>query len=288
MRHRFFVAARALRDKFRVMKNFKRIALIVTTVLGFQLSLPTQAATPPQLQNLSLPQVDSVFEVFGADLIFRPLEPASSHVDIFGLSFGVVAGVTSTKKVKDQISAVTINQIPAGDIYVGLHGPFGLALELGFIPALDVKDITLEQYGGDLKWTINKVFFGDILPFDIALRGMYAGARVTYKQTISGIADVIGYNTTLYGFNLSVSKQFLFIEPYVGLGWVGQEAKLSNTGTLQLFNTAVSLTNTLEKNLSSVWFYGGAQIHLFFANITAEYSNTFGVPTYAGKLGFKF
>lgn len=270
------------------MMPIKNLFLTVGLLLALQSSPSAQAASPPNLQNLNLPQLDSVFKVFGADMIFRPLEPASSHVDVFGVSFGAVAGLTSTKKVKSEISGVDINYIPAGDIYVGLHGPFGLALELGFIPALTLKDIKLEQYGGDLKWTINKVFFGEWLPVDVALRAMYSSANILYKQTINGVADVIDYSTKLYGFNLSASKQLLFIEPYAGIGWIKQEANLSNTGTIRLFETSITASNSIDKNIGTAWLFAGVQFHIFMANLTAEYSNIFGVHTYATKLGFKF
>lgn len=245
------------------------------------------AASIPELQNLNLPQLDSVFKVFGSDLVYRPLEPASTHVDILGFSIGAIGGLTSTKKIKNELSGVSINYIPAGDIYLGVHGPFGLALELGLIPSIKVKGIELQQYGGDVKWTINKVFF-ESLPVDVAIRGMFAKAQIKYKETISGIEDTIDYDSTLYGFNVAISKQLLFIEPYVGVGYVRQKATIGNTGQLTLINTSITQAKSFDKSLGSAWYYGGIQFHIFAANLTAQYDNSFGVPTYSAKVGFKF
>lgn len=265
------------------MKN--KLLSIIALVLAFSAS--QAKAQVPNLQNLNLPQLDSVFKVFGADLAFKPLEPASAYGDYFGFSFGVIGTLASTKKIKSEISGISLNYAPGGDIYLGVQAPFGLALELGFIPALTVKDIRLEKYGGDVKWTVNKVFF-DWLPVDVALRGMYTRGQVQYKQTISGIQDMIDYNTAVYGVNASVSKQLLFIEPYLGLGWVRQDATLGNTGRITLFNRTITAQNSFEKKLSSVWYYGGVQFHIFFGNLTAQYDNMFGVHTYSAKVGFKF
>lgn len=265
------------------MKN-KFLALMA---LFLGLSATPAKADVPNLQNLNLPQLDSVFKVFGADLAFKPLEPASAYGDYFGFSFGVIGTLASTKKIKDEISGVTLSYAPGGDIYLGAQAPFGLALELGFIPAITVKDIRLEKYGGDLKWTVNKVFF-EWLPVDVALRGMFTRGQVQYKQTISGIEDTIDYDTSLYGFNVAVSKSFWFVEPYAGIGWVRQDASLGNTGRITLFNRTITAANTFEKKLSSVWYYAGAQFHIFFGNLTAQYDNMFGVHTYSAKVGFKF
>lgn len=266
------------------MKN--SILALITTL--FALSPATAfAASTPDLQNLNLPQLDSVFKVFGAEMVYRPLEPASTHVDLLGFSVGLVAGATSTKKVKNEISGVNINYIPAADLYLGVHGPWGLALELGLLPRIKVKGIDLQQYAGDVKWTINKVFF-EWLPVDVAVRGMFSTAQIKYAETINGVNDTIDYDTTLFGGNLAVSKQFFFLEPYAGIGYVRQDATLGNTGTIRLFNTDVTAANSLDKKNGSVWFYGGIQFHIFAANLTAEYDNAFGVPTYSAKVGVKF
>lgn len=63
------------------MKQSKRV-LVSMFYLAIAIFLSTYRvafAGTPTLSDLSLPQVDSVFETFAADLAFRPVEPASAY-----------------------------------------------------------------------------------------------------------------------------------------------------------------------------------------------------------------
>lgn len=266
----------------------KIIALALLAVLGFSTSAPrAHADGNPQLNNLTLPQVDQVFKTFGAALSFRSLEPASSYGKIWGISGGLIGGVVNAKGIKNNIpGAGNINWIPTGDIYLGAQAPLGLAVEAGFIPTLTLGSAKFGKYGGNLKWTVNEVFFTD-LPLDVAVRGGYSSAKVSYNQTISGVADKITYKSHQYSGQLMGSKKLLIFEPYLGLGLIKQSSDLGNTGTTTLYSTTVSLSNSLSKDYTTFWFSGGVQIHLFFMNLTTQFDSMFGTQVYSAKLGFK-
>lgn len=241
----------------------------------------------PKLNNLTLPQVDEVFKTFGAALSFRALEPASSYGKIWGISGGIIGGAVNAKGIKDTIpGAGNINWIPTGDIFVGAQAPLGLAFEGGFIPSISIGSAKLQKYGGNIRWTINEVFFTS-LPLDVAVRAGYNTAKVSYDQTISGVLDKITYNSKQYSGQLMGSKKLWIFEPYMGLGLIKQSADLGNSGSVTLYNTTVSLSNTLSKDYSTFWFTGGMQVRVLFMTLSGQFDSMFGTQVYSAKLGFK-
>lgn len=188
--------------------------------------------------------------------------------------------------MKGVIPNLNVNYIPAADIFIGAQAPYGLGLELGFIPSIDQGGVKFDKKGGNLKWTVNEVLLPKF-PVDIALRLMYSSASLSYAQTTNGVNSTISFDSKLFEVNAAVSKRFLVFEPYLGLGFVKQTSTLSATANAQLFNQSVTLSNSLGKSSSSVWLYGGLQIKLLILTISAEYDRIFGVDSYMAKIAFK-
>lgn len=265
----------------------KKITLLVLLAAMVSFTSRAFADANPKLTDLTLPQVDEVFKTFGAALSFRALEPASSYGKIWGVSGGVIGGVVNAKGIKDNIpGAGNINWIPTGDIFVGAQAPLGLAFEGGFIPSISIGSAKLQKYGGNVRWTVNEVFFTD-LPLDVAVRAGYNTAKVSYDQTISGVLDKITYKSKQYSGQLMGSKKFWIFEPYLGLGLIKQSADLGNSGTTTLFNTTVSLANSISKDYTTFWFSGGFQMRVLFMTLSGQFDSMFGTQVYSAKLGFK-
>ena len=247
------------------------------------------AFSPPTLTNLGSAQVDAVLTDFGANFVFRPLEPASSYGRIWGLSVGVIGSLADSSAIRANIPGTEgLKYTPNAEIYLGAQFPLGIAAEFGFFPSLSVGGFKIHSIGGDLKWTFTDLVKAKSLPVDVALRVMYAGAGLSYAQTISGVADTISYSSSSFGTNLSVSKKFLLLEPYLGLGYLHTSSTLSDTGAITLFQSTVSLTDSFSDTHGGIWFYAGLQFTLLIATFSAEYDDMYGVSAGAIKVAFRF
>lgn len=244
-------------------------------------------ASPPNLSNLSSTQVSSVFKTFGSNFAFRPLEPASSYGKKWGLSFGLIGGLTSANAINSSIPGTNLSQVPSANIFFGLQGPNGLALELGILPQMAMNGFSFNSFGGNLKWTlsdnIRKPF-----PVDIAIRLMFSYTSMSYSETISGATDTVSLFTKVKGTNISVSKKLLIFEPYVGAGVIEETGTLSSKGAISLFNSSVTANNSYTSTMSSSWLYAGMQTKLLFLTISGQYDSMFGISTETLKVAFKF
>lgn len=264
-------------------KSKIRVLLATFVFFSFNLSF----ADVPNLSGLNLSQVDNVFETFATTLAFRPLEPASPYGKFFGLSLGVIGSTTSASRISGSIPGVNINSIPAGDIFIGLSFPFGLGLELGFIPNINRGGIRLMQKGSSLRWSPTALL-SDRPACDFAIRLLRASASLGYVQTISGVKDTISFDTTMSGFNLELSKRFLYLfEPFISFGFMHQDSTLANTGSVTLFNNTITLSNTYSKQSSSAVFNVGMQLHFLILAVTGEFERMFGTNTMALKVSLR-
>ena len=247
-------------------------------------------AAAPQLTNLSLPNVDGIMETFAALTNFRPLEPASSWAKWFGVSVGLVAQGTPARKLKAAIpnSGDVPSILPDAYAVLALDGPWGLGLEGGVFPTTTIKDITLRQYAGNLKWTINEVFFTDVLPFDWAVRAGVTDSYVAFKYAIAGTQDTINYTGTHWNFSTSISRKFWFLEPYVGAGYSTQKANIHNEGRITLLGSTFNVSTSVDRTYKSALAYVGLQTHIWFMNVTLQADYQYKLVNYAFKLAAKF
>ncbi len=264
--------------------------LTITLTLAALLPLQARADGAPQLINLSLPDVDKVLKTFGAVTNFRPMEPASSWANIFGVSVGIGAYGTRAVDIKQVIPNSTDipAYLPNAALIVALQGPIGLGVELGVFPTTDVKNLRLRSYAGNLKWTVNEVFFKETLPVDIAVRAGLSSSLVAFKYTISGVTDNAEYTNMTTNFSVAASRKFFIFEPYAGIGFTRQDADLSNEGRINLLGSEFTLRSKTEKEYSSVLAYVGVQTHIWFMNLTLQGDYQYDQYSFAAKLAAKF
>jgi hypothetical protein len=189
----------------------------------------------------------------GLAISYDPLSPAEP---LGGLLPGFDAGVemTAVKVNKDSASwsqAVQGSALPSYLPFAKVHVQVGLPvipLDLGVmyseLPNTDVKLI-----GGELKYAILK---GGIAMPAIALRAAYT--------KLSGI-DVLDMETK--SLDLSISKGFLILTPYAGIGevWITSTPK----------GSAVTVANLKKEDISQTKEFVGAKLTFFpFMNLVAE------------------
>lgn len=152
----------------------------------------------------------------GLSISYLPLAPAEPlgggilpHVDI---------GVEATLINIDRGEAYWSNaasDIPSAFIYPKLHVQLGLPvvpIDLGFVYS-SVPDSDIKLTGGEIKWAVLK---GSTISPAIAIRGAYT--------KLDGV-DVLDLSTM--SLDLSISKGFLMLTPYAGIGqvWIKSEEK---------------------------------------------------------------
>lgn len=139
--------------------------------------------------------------------------------------------------------------------------PFGLDIAGYYsqVPTSSVLGADTTFYGAALSYAIldNDNFM------QMALRGSYT------TMELPGF-----YQGTTTGLDLSISKEFLLIAPYVGVGIVNA----TSSGGTGPFNYDTQLTR----------YFVGANINLKFMDIAYELDNVGGVGVQSLKFGFRF
>jgi hypothetical protein len=230
--------------------------------------------------------MNAIFQTLASATAFRPVQPASSD-GIWGFSLGITALQASTNQITALIGTGT-PQVYDAELSGMVQFPFGLALELGMLPTMNISGVNVGRFGGDVKWTFTDLFFSS-LPFSSALRVSYTTSSLSYSQPLNGGTVNVAYNSNIVGGNLSISKKFLFIEPFVGYGLLSHSSTLSGNGTANLFDTNFAAgTTSVTGSGSSGWFQVGVEFKLGFAILAAEYDNMFLDDTFAARLAFGF
>lgn len=234
--------------------------------------------------NLSLPQLDAVFQTLAAGMAFRAVESAVGPAADWKFSMGFVTTLTSTKKLKETYPTADLPEnVPNADLYFGLQMPAGFKTELGIVPNLDVNGNKLLKLGANIKWTPT----GDLanfLPFNLAVRGAITKPTLAI---VSGTSKV-DFASTITGANLSVGKTFGLFEAYLGCGTIQQAGVLSGSGTVELFGSPTAITTKQELQHSSSSIYAGTLIRFGSYNLGLEFSRMFEIDNSSLKLGYEF
>lgn len=230
----------------------KRIALALLIVFLF--AVPAMAKTTFNFPTgYGQDQFKSLSTELGLAISYDALSPAEP---LGGLLPGLDAGVEATfvKIKKDEpfwklatqgSSLPSYLPIPKVHVQVGLPVvPIDLGVIYSEIPNTDIKFV-----GGELKYAILK---GGVVMPAIAIRGTYT--------KLSGV-DVFDMETK--SLDLSISKGFLILTPYAGVGqvWITSTPK----------GTAVSVANLKKEDISETKEFVGAKLSFFpFMNLVAE------------------
>jgi hypothetical protein len=202
----------------------------------------------------------SVSEDLLATIHYKAVGPAEA-TGLVGLGVGVVMTYVPVD-AEPQWQQVT-GQDFSGLGLVGVQVTKGLPLNLD-VGAFytTVPDTNVDVYGGEVRYAILP---GSTVSPAIALRGSYV--------TVTGI-DSFDAETT--GLDVSLSKGFGPITPYVGAGYSWGEAEPDPATGLQ--------TAEVEDTTAFI----GARISLGLFEFTPEVGQHGDLVTYSARLGFSF
>lgn len=244
-----------------------KIALPVLCAIACLAQPAFAAGNVTNLQSLGQTEFDALSRDLGSALSYKPVSP-STTLGISGFDIGLEFTETNMSKSSQLWNSITNGGgtlqhviIPKLHLTKGLPLGFDVSAFYAKIPSTNIA-----FYGGALSYAI---LDGGVVEPTVSLRGAFT--------KLTGV-NQLAFNTK--SVDLSVSKGFVMVTPYIGVGkvWVNSSSNvLSNTtGTM------------LADNFTQNKVYGGVNVNLGLANLDAELDNTGGTRSASLKLGFRF
>ena len=255
----------------KTMSKFKDYFLVVSLTLFFLSLISLVPLTEARADDIEFQtgMTQSYFKDFskelGAALSYKALSPAEP-LGILGFDVGLEVTAIDIDQGADYWNKATKNadmpgMITLPKIYARKGLPF--SIDVGVIYS-KVPDSNISLLGAEVKYAILK---GSVATPAVAIRGSYT--------QLMGV-DQLDFKT--YGADISISKGFLNITPFGGIGavWISSEPKSLPAG--------ISLN---KENITAMKYFGGVRFTLLLLNMTAgvEYME---VPTYSLRAGIIF
>ncbi|VAW83888.1 hypothetical protein MNBD_GAMMA18-764 [hydrothermal vent metagenome] len=218
--------------------------------------------------NLDTLTVQSEFKALSKNLSaamsYKPVAPTealSSGLLPFGFDVGLE--VSSTEIDDDGIFDTAFDGDAPGAIIVPkLHAHVGLpfGIDVGaFISAIPSTNIKLK--GFELRYAI--------------LDGGTVTPAVGIRYAATSLSGVDNYELSTRSLDLSVSKGFLMLTPYAGIGKVWTSSDIDS-----------SVLSSVDFSQNKL--YAGVNLNLGLLNIAVEADKTGDYGSYSAKLGFRF
>ncbi|MDH5691511.1 MAG: hypothetical protein OEZ47_00245 [Gammaproteobacteria bacterium] len=243
----------------------KRLDLKVAALLVAMSSGSAWAVNAPDLTKLNQTTFDSFADDFTAAMSYKAVAPAEP-LGITGFDIGLEVTATELTGVKDwgaAIGSTSLDIVPIPKVHLHKGLPFGLDLGAVYtsIPGLDVS-----YFGGEVRYSF---LGGNVALPAIALRGTYT--------KVSGVKLL---DMSTMGAELTISKGFLMLTPYAGVGQVMGSAKLDSD-----FKTLSGLKDG-ESSLFKT--FAGLNFNMGLMNLAGEWDKTGDSTSYSLKFGFRF
>ena len=187
-----------------------------------------------------------------------PAEP----LGLLGLDVGIEVSATPVERelfdrASDGDYGADSLYLPRLHVHKGL--PFGLDVG-AFVGAVPATDLSL--VGAELRVALLE---GDVAVPAVSVRGSYSRLQGTSALDMDSAA-----------VELTVSKGFLMLTPYAGIGYVYSSATPNGTATLD------------EESFGQTKLYVGLNVNLLPLNLTAEVDRTDDHTSVSAKLGVRF
>ncbi len=207
---------------------------------------------------------EGVVEDVAAALNYKALGPAEA-TGMTGIGVGAFANYTPTRNDADW------RTLTGADVdFVGMAGVVAtkglpLGIDVGaFYTA--VPETSVKAYGAELRYALLE---GGMATPALALRGAFART--------SGIRD---FDYDAYSLDLSLSKGFAFLTPYIGAGYVWAEADPQGD--------AAAVAGLRKVKVDEQRLFVGLRVSMLLLELTPEYERTGSNSAYNLRLGFSF
>jgi hypothetical protein len=210
---------------------------------------------------LTQPEFRLLSEDMGAVLSFKPMIPAES-MGITGFDVGVA--LTGTKLENRAIWEKASNgssveaTLPIATVRVHKGLPFDIDIGGSFAK---VPSTNIQILGGELRWAI--------------LPGSTITPALAVRASVSELSGVDNLSLRTTGLDVSISKGFAFLTPYVGAGIVNVKSKPDAPGLV---------SESFRQNK----VFAGMNLNFGLVNLVLEGDKTGEATSYGVKLGLRF
>ncbi len=213
--------------------------------------------------SLSQTQFDGLSEDLTAAFSYKAGAPAES-LGILGFDAGLALTSTSLENTAAWTAAMssgdTIDTLVVPKLYLQKGLPLDFDIGAYYV---SVPDTNLEAWGGELKYAF---ISGNLALPAVAVRGAMTSLTAQDQLELKSRS-----------LDVSISKSFLFVTPYAGVGRVWADSKPLATGAIA---SSVDISETRT--------FIGVSIQPLFFNLALEGDSVGGVPSYNLKLGMAF
>lgn len=258
-----------------------KLNIIVGAFLLFSLNCAFSAT--PTLSNITNNDLHDIMKDFSTSFIPTSVSGASSYGKVFGFEVGVLGGISNSPAV-DRVATESIPKLANASLLFRLDFPKGFGAEINYLP-LNIQGFTYNYSSFAGKWTFTDAL---VFPIDMRLKINYTKADLGFSQSNSTQSANVNYKYNSLAYSLTASKKLLFVEPFVGLGYVSGNNSISATGTMTVFGNSVSASDKSDYKLSSVYSFAGVSFRLLLLNVGLEYMNGFSNSRYNAKISLYF
>lgn len=194
----------------------------------------------------------------GSAVSFKPLIPAEA-LGITGFDIAISTNVTPIQNhsVWEKASFGPASLIMPG---VRVHKGLPFNIDIGASYAKQVNS-HMKVVGGELRWAF--------------VPGGVATPALAVRASVSSLSGVENLKLRTSGIDLSISKGFAFLTPYVGVGRVRVKSTPDGAG---LSSETLSLSKV----------FGGLNLNFGLTNLALEADKTGDAPSYGIKFGLRF
>lgn len=247
-----------------------KLLLSALCALAFAAQPAFAAHDITNLQVLGQSQFDDLSQDLGSALSYKPVAP-STTLGTTGFDIGLEFTQTNLAKSAPLWNTITngggtLQNVVIPKLHITKGLPFGFDIS-AFYSKVPTTNISF--YGGALSYAI---LDGGIAEPTIALRAAFT--------KLNGV-NQLAFNTK--SVDLSISKGFVMVTPYAGIGKVWSKSS-SNIASIAPGYTGMTLSDSFSQNK----IYGGLNLNLGLVNIDAEMDKTGSARSTSVKLGFRF
>ena len=242
--------------------------------------------------NLTQTDFDKISKELSSNFTHNSVLGASSLGKIFGLELAVVGGYT----LSPEIDTIVKRSAPGSDLpklynagfIAAVSVPFGITAEAVLTPKVTAADASYQATSLAVKLSMNDELI-PIIPFNLALRGIYSTNEFSFKQTISAVEATVKDANNITGLQILLSPKLPIVEPYAGIGFLNAKNTLSVSGTTgTIFDSSFNTTQSADSTLSSTQLLLGVDVRFLMLTAGVEYSKAFDASKYTAKFGFSF
>ncbi len=239
----------------------KTVKILPALLLVAGANTAIAGSTIDQLQNAIQSEFRLLSEDLGAALSYKPLAPAEP-LGITGFDIGLSGTVTDLENVQvlENVTSASASSevvVPRVQIIKGL--PLNIDIGASYV---EVQSSNIKLIGFEAKYAI---LAGGVATPALAFRGTYT--------KLSGV-DQLDFDTK--GIDVSVSKGFAFVTPYIGAGMVWITSTPKNVPTLT------------EEKFREEKYFAGLGINFALLNLALEADRTGEATSYSMKVGLRF